>query len=164
LDETLDAVNESLQLSAYEPAGFINCDPAPPPHPGFQPVVEHDSHTHQVDFDNIFLIGTFKAVAPERFASEIANQARFLLSLSYRCIPRLLTVVERALGDDPPFATQRGDKSDFDTLVSDANRDHCGLSIQSRHFTFSAYSLVFSDVGLSFGHFWSKRIEFLTIP
>src|SRR5262245_21833660 len=47
----------------------------------------------------------------------------------------MLALVDGTLGYDPPFATQRRDKGDFDTFVADAKRDHCCLPIQSRHFS-----------------------------
>ena len=103
LDEPLDQVNEPLQLGSNERSGFINRYPASPPYPGFQPMVEHHSHTHQVHVDHIFFIGTRKAVAAQRLAFQIANQARFLLGFSDGCIPRLLAI--GGFGYDPPFAS-----------------------------------------------------------
>jgi hypothetical protein len=73
LDEPLDQENERLQLSPNERNGFIDRDPAPPPQPRFQPIVQDPGHTHQVDFDHICFIRTRKVVAAERLAFQIAN-------------------------------------------------------------------------------------------
>jgi hypothetical protein len=156
LDEALDQVNEPLQFGSNERSGFINRYPAPPPYPGFQPMVEHHGYTHQVHIDDISFIGTRKAVAAQRLAFQVANQARFLLRFPDGCIPRLLAIVEGTFGYDPPFATQRRDKGDFDSIVANAKGDHCCLSIQSRHFRFSdfctrmlVYALVISGPTIS---------------
>jgi hypothetical protein len=135
LDEALDQVNEGLQFGPNEHSGFIDLYPAPLPHAGFQPMVEHHSHTHPVDFNHISFVGTVKVVTAQRLAFQIANKAGFLLGFSDGCIPRLLTLLEGTLGDNPPSATQRCDKGDFNTFVADAKRDHGCLSIKSPHGT-----------------------------
>jgi hypothetical protein len=133
LDETPYQVNERLQFGANERSGFIDRYPAPPPHPSFQPMVEHRSYTHQVHFNHVPFIGTRKVVAAQRVAFQIADQTSLLFGFSNGCIPRLFALVEGTLGYDPPFATQRRDKGDFDTFMPDAKRDHCCLTIRSRH-------------------------------
>src|SRR5688572_26748545 len=64
----------------------------------------------------------------------MANETRFLLGLTDGCVPRPLAVVQGTLRNDPPFTMRRRDEGDLETLVANAKRDHCCLSIQSGYF------------------------------